>query len=311
MTCEDGQKIDLLKQDVAIRKDIPTEPVILKEIVYQEEGIARFPSLDGLPIKANFSWGRTMGNMQELVESSPLVARERTYDFLRRAGMAFPPRAVCFSPAIKNSPEIAVITQGSLDHLNSKIDAVPGEKHPDVAELGSNLMYTKMKDMTFMIKPGDCAVAVLYVPSDRGNVLGVAHWGRDQLDKRLAEKAINHLSKQGFDPSSIKVAIAPGLGPKNHYIQEADLGKHIRDLWKWVDYVWFEEFEDERRYHLDLLGYLLAQLSDAGVTGENIEAYGVDTFEAAKNGDAYSYRYSVATGQPNRNGRMIIAAQLK
>lgn len=312
MTAEDGRRIGLPRQDGIIKKDtVDFKPRILEEILYQQENIARFPLLEDLPVKCGFSWGKESGNMQELIEpANPLNARGRTYAFLHRMDMSLPPRAICFSPVIKDAPEILEITPDVVSDYESSVRSDPDEPLQEM-QIGANLMYTRLNDVTLMVKPGDCAVAVLYASTQSSPILGVAHWGRDQLDKGLAEDAIGHLKEQGCDPKEIKIAISPGLSPEYHYIQEADLRKHIRNLWKWTGNFRFEEFEGERRYHLDLLGYLLDQLRDSGVSGSNIEAYGVDTYKAAERGESFSYRYSVATGQPHRNGRIIIAAQLK
>ncbi|MEK7186329.1 MAG: laccase domain-containing protein [Patescibacteria group bacterium] len=147
----------------------------------------------------------------------------------------------------------------------------------------------------------------MHASTDEGPILGLAHWGRDQLDRKFGKDAIDYLSGQGCDPRDIKIAIAPGIGPENYYIQEADMDRVIRNPREWGSNI----EKRGNKFHLNLLGYLLEQLDEAGVNGKNIEAYGVDTYEAAERGEAFSYRYSVATGQPNRNGRMIIAAQLK
>lgn len=103
----------------------------------------------------------------------------------------------------------------------------------------------------------------------------------------------------------------PGIGKDNYFVKQINLEKDVPDYPRWGDTLENKIVDGENRTYLDLLGRtmdLLVQL--AHVAPEHIEAYDVDTYEAAQRGEAYSHRYAIYTHQPEKNGRMIIAAEL-
>ena len=158
MTTEDGGRIGLPLQDLLGKKDpYNAQPRMLQEVLYQQENIGFFPSLQDLSVKCGFSWGIGSRNMQELVEpENRMSVRRRVYEFLQRMDMPLPPRVVSFSPAIiDNEAEILRVTEEVISDYEDQT-RFNSDELLDEMLVGANLMFTRMKDVVLMVKPGDC-----------------------------------------------------------------------------------------------------------------------------------------------------------
>ena len=279
-------------------------PRILQEAEYQQPGIAVFPSLRGV-INHGFTWGQGIENMAygwKGMDTEKMIL-ERINAFLTQLGMATTDQGYTVEGGWKNN---------ILDVTEETIKNAKYNKKGQFEEI--DCFYTQLPGVPLIGKPGDCIFSVIHATDHSGSpVAGLLHTGRSELTVGLATTAIEHLiTTYGADPTSIRVGIGPGLGKKHHTLARDGaaewLGGTLLERTGWARHSSYDPTTD--RYHLHSLSFLIEQLTAGGVLPEHIEAYDIDTYEAAERGEAISHRYAKNTSQYRKNGRNIMAVQL-
>jgi hypothetical protein len=298
-----------LERGENLEAEVAKSPRILHEVVYQSPNVAVFPSLQGV-VKHGFSWGKDTRNMAYGWNPSTEPVKGvhgRITSFLADLNMNTPDNAYTTEARYKGEPP-------SIFDITSEIaEAAKPDSRGQFK--GTDFLVTQLSDIPLVGKPGDCIFSVVQASDGKGEpVLGLLHTGRSELTHDFATTAVNHLRRvYDTDPASIRIGIAPGLGKKNHILEKDGIAERLEgtrlEETGWVPHTVYDSETDS--YHLDTLGYLIAQLTDAGVLPENIEAYAIDTYEAAQKGETFSHRFATSTSQQWLNGRFMIAAQLE
>lgn len=180
-------------------------------------------------------------------------------------------------------------------------------------------LFTTLSDTPLIHRPADCPTAIIIAKTPNNErVLGIIHLGRPQVNDRVTEAAFEHLlNHYNVSPADIYIGIAPSIGSQYYFIKTNDQqAKQLLDLAYWGKFALEDKESEEKVIRINVLGKILSILEEKGIPPGNIQAYGyanaVDTYAlAAKNPlQAFSYRYSVHNNRPDRNGRIMIAAQI-
>jgi len=160
-----------------------------------------------------------------------------------------------------------------------------------------DILVTAERRVPLAIFTADCLAIVLYDPSTPA--LGVAHVGWRGTVKGATQRAVRAVTKAGARPGSLRVAIAPSIGPCCYEVDEpvtAELARAFGERWRaWA--------RPSRAGHvmLDLWSANEALLVDAGVAPASIDNPRLCT--ACHPDLLYSYR------RGNR-GRLVTLAAL-
>nr|MBI5455818.1 laccase domain-containing protein [Candidatus Levybacteria bacterium] len=294
-----------------IPEDQKSEPKILTEVNYrpgQKNKVAFFSSLETLPIKHAFSWGKESGNMSPDFsgEEGEGAVVARIKDFLEASEMEY-----------RNDANTAGIFEGS--HLQMQEIVFEDLKDQPETRFESNFMFTRDPRVLLSIRPGDCNASILYAKDRMGrDLVGIIHSSAQSANAGLPRYAIEYLiQEEDVDISTIKIGITPGISRKHYSInQESDAIKNQTIDRVIVERNWKQHIDqhdpsqgDEQRRHVDILGATIMQYVEAGVSPENIEAIDVDTWEASARGESFSREHSNEIGKPQ--GRYMVAVQLK
>src|SRR6059058_5250052 len=129
-----------------------------------------------------------------------------------------------------------------------------------------DILVTAERGVPLAIFTADCLAIVLYDPSARA--LGVAHVGWRGTVRGATQKAVRAVGELGGRAASLRVAIAPSIGPCCYEVDEpvmAELARAFGERWTtWV--------RPSRAGHvmLDLWAVNEALLEDAGVPPTSI-----------------------------------------
>lgn len=223
------------------------------------------------------------------------------------------------------------LSQNGLNALSySYISHVPKPHEPVIQEITdpnqtgeviltpAEGLFTTLRNTPLIHKPADCPTAIILAQNTKERALGIVHLGRPQVNKQVTEKIIDHLVQNyTVKPEDIIVGITPSIGPKHYYLKLKDQEKkQLIDQKYWGRFAWKDKLDGETIVRIDILGKILSILDDKGIPDKNIEAYGhgsnVDTFDLAAHHPplSFSHRFATFTNQPQRNGRIMVVAQL-
>ncbi|MFZ2199477.1 MAG: polyphenol oxidase family protein [Microgenomates group bacterium] len=260
--------------------------------------IGVFPILNQKPVVAGFSWGNNARNMVE-----PHNTCANTNEFLKELGTSIPPRVVLKSVEY-NDEKVLVVTKNNYDVLACRAN------HYGI-QTGADVLVTDIPNLTLLVKPADCTVAVLYgSTSDGKDVLGVAHAGWRETMAGVPATIVQQMAEMGCDPDTMSIAIAPSIMMKNFWVRPQDLSDDQRKKWKARAKDDIVE-RDGEVVMLDVLGRVIDIMLGEGVNPSNVMAYAVDTFTAAQDRVAFSHRLSTVTGDKSYDGRFAVAAALR
>lgn len=286
--------------DTAQPERAASHPTLLREVRYQMPNIACFPSFLGLPIRHGFTWGRGSMNMSYKWHiGEPDVITRRVEGFLRALHMA--PRCEAIVLEVDSADLIVDVTQ---------LHGGPIASTDDGRLTGAQAVFTDLPGVPVTIKPGDCLATLVYGRSVTGSsVVGIIHTGRKELESHFAQRAVEHVTHVfRCHLRDLRIGILPGLGVDSHVIQARDMDTVVGNRESWQDYTY--SADRGSTFRLDAPRFLRDQYLRAGVLPHHIEAYDIDTFKAAQAGETFSHRYALATRQPERNGRLMVAIQL-
>ncbi|PYN40849.1 MAG: multicopper polyphenol oxidase [Candidatus Rokuibacteriota bacterium] len=130
-----------------------------------------------------------------------------------------------------------------------------------------DILVTAERGVPLAIFTADCLAIVLYDPSARA--LGVAHVGWRGTVRGATQKAVRALGEVGGRAGSLRVAIAPSIGPCCYEVDEpvtAEFARAFGERWRsWVTP------SRGGRVMLDLWSANEALLAEAGVAPASIE----------------------------------------
>lgn len=272
-----------------------------------EERVGFFPKLENLdnkPLIGRFSYGKHSPNMSSVFfdsskGESELTGERNVRDFLDSQGLT-------------NYPDVIQV-QGKFEGTELQIEEVSKETLSDKNKVVGNVVFTRDPEITLIIKPADCPVAVIYCKDKNGNPLvAIDHSGADAINAGLTRQGLWYLQDElGVDLSKAQIAVSPGVTKENYYItnEPERRGNGIVER-NWGDFITPKKTDDplEKRY-VDILSAFEMQAIQAGVKPENIQAYRVNTYKDAAENAAFSRRYS-SEHNGDRPGGQIVAVQL-
>ncbi len=184
---------------------LPKEDVIIyDELNFLAPGVVVFPGLQNTLIHG-FAWGDGIPNYSYIKEpgypdeSSIDAVKIRIQEFLEKMGSEYKRRVIFQS--LVHEEEILDI---DLEYLSTR----PADTRGTYTEGGA--FFTKEAGIPFTSTAGDCRYAIIHADSPGGPLTGIVHGSRNQLDRRLPQRAINHLIyNYGISPESIRAGITP------------------------------------------------------------------------------------------------------
>jgi len=177
-------------------------------------------------------------------------------------------------------------------------------KDQSLHDIPCDCLITKEKHLTLTVKPADCSIVIITTPREHPHrFVALVHAGRKGVDQNLAEKTVKYIASRMHVPADeLLIGIAPSITKKNYFIKHRDELENP-NVWKG-----FTE-ERDNLFYLDMMGIIRRQFVEAGVRESNIMQYHIDTFDAAKNGEAFSHRYWKINKEGN-DGRFMVAVEL-
>ena len=306
-------------QEVLKKKEGVEEMTEIHFVPGFENRVGFFPkleNLEGQPVLARFSYGKDAPNMSSVffdpISETAKMGEDNTKEFLESQGFT--------------GPLIQVL--GKFGEGALQIEEVDRETVKDagkVEKIVGNYVFTRDPEVTLFIKPADCPVAVIYCKDEHGNPLVVIdHSGADATNAGITRQGVWALKNiLGVDLSTAQVAIFPGVSQDNFFItKEWEANGQVKKRENGIPKMNWGEFirpldstnPREKRF-VDITSALEMQLIEAGILPTNIQAYRRDTYEDARNGLAFSRRFSGENQDENgnraREGGQIVAVQLK
>lgn len=160
-------------------------------------------------------------------------------------------------------------------------------------------LYTTLSDRVITLPVADCVATVVYDPV--ANMFGVLHLGRHSSVAGLIEAFIIEVADNvGSDPRDWYVWMSPSLRKQHDKMQYFT----PPNVDQWRDFI----NQDDDGIYIDVVGHNRSRFERAGVKPTNIKISSVDTYADER---FFSHRAANELGQPDRQGRMMVAAMIK
>lgn len=216
---------------------------------------------------------------------TPLPVHEKnTLDFLEKHGFEPHGRARVF---VTYSPKNTYAHIERIDEHTS-------------GPIKSDALFTTVVGKVITLPVADCIATVVYDSVTR--MLAVLHLGRHSSVAGLIEEfAIRVADELGSDPRDWRIWMSPSLQMPSNALNFFE--PPLPDKWQG-----FMKPEVDGKIHIDIPGHNRNCFERLGVHQANIDVSPVDTYSDKR---YYSHRAAVEGGQPDRQGRMMVAAVLK
>ena len=157
-------------------------------------------------------------------------------------------------------------------------------------------LITSEKGVVLFLLVADCLPVAFYDPVHR--VIALAHLGWKPTNLKLAQKVVAELAR-GFaaKPRDLHVSIGPGIRKESYRFTDP-VQKSLPDWAPFLAELPTGETE------VDIVGYNVRQLRDAGVAEANIT---VDPHDTAASPDYFSHYRAVRSGEPEGRFAAILA----
>jgi hypothetical protein len=162
-------------------------------------------------------------------------------------------------------------------------------------EIEADALITKEKGVFLFLVTGDCLPIACFDPVR--NAVGLGHASRKSTDLNLARAMVETMGKRfGSDPKDMRVSIGPGIHKDSYLIEDPEQ----KGSPEWQPFLMGMP---DGRTTVDLVGYNIEQMVQAGIRRENIEVSPVDT---AASPQFFSHYRSVRTGEPENRFVTVI-----
>ncbi|PJE65711.1 hypothetical protein COU91_00110 [Candidatus Saccharibacteria bacterium CG10_big_fil_rev_8_21_14_0_10_47_8] len=156
----------------------------------------------------------------------------------------------------------------------------------ELRQLETDALTTEKPSAFLVLKAADCIPLVFYVPGQK--VLALAHVGTSGAGLHLPRKVVNML---GYPPEQICCYVGPSISQKSYRFTKEDFKAKKLEA-SWDSYI----TEEADGIHLNLFGYVMDELKNAGILEENIEIEKVDT---GADSSYFSHHRHKLTGEPD------------
>jgi copper oxidase (laccase) domain-containing protein len=144
--------------------------------------------------------------------------------------------------------------------------------------------------------PADCIPLVIW--SEKCNLLGLFHVARKNAEAGYLESIISALRlEHGAETRDLSVYVGPAIKRDSYFFQTID--RHQLHDKKWKGHIQFKN----GNYHVDVLGFVIAELERLGVTENQIE---IDATDTGANDYYFSHSKSARTGELEGRNMFII-----
>lgn len=133
-------------------------------------------------------------------------------------------------------------------------------------------VVTREKGVCIGVSTADCVPVLMY--DAQAEVIAAVHAGWRGMVKRIPVKALMAMTKLGAEPSRVKVAVGPSIGPESF-----EVGEEVVDAFLDEGFHPCILSRQWAKPHIDLWQACCMQLEEVGVQLRNMQFAGVDTFE--------------------------------
>ena len=198
-----------------------------------------------------------------------------------------------FEPAGRARVFVTYLPENTYTHIERADEDTNGSVMCDA-------LFTTVVGKVITLPVADCVATVVYDPITR--MLGVLHLGRHSSVAGLIEEfAIRVADELGADPRDWHVWMSPSIQQANNALDYFE--PPHPDKWQG-----FMNQEVDGKIHIDIPGHNRNCFERLGVPQANIEVSKVDTYTDKR---YFSHRAATEGGQPERQGRMMVAAVLE
>jgi polyphenol oxidase len=165
-----------------------------------------------------------------------------------------------------------------------------GARTDDDAIPGTDAFITRQPGLVLAVLTADCVPVIVLDPTLPA--VGVAHAGWAGTLLHVTRRTVEKMQAEfGSDPRSLVAAVGPSIGPATYEVRR-DVADLARAEFAGLDVL---RPNGDETYLFDLWASNVGDLVDAGLSPENIEVAGIDTYaEAAR---FYSHRRDGTTGR--------------
>lgn len=247
--------------------------------MYQIEELLKFSGLvHGFSTKADGNMSFKFGKREEVIKN-----REK---FLSDLGIKLDS---CVALVTQHKDEIVIANRSLAGRgIREAEEAIPADG-----------LITKEKNLYLFLLIADCLPIIMYDP--KKEVVEIIHAGWKSTKARIALKAINKFKSEfNCEVQNIYVAIGPAIHKESYKFKDPAQ----RQLEDWKPYL---KDLPNGETAIDLIGYNVKQLKDAGVLPENIFVSDIDI---AKSNNYFSH-YRDSQRNPDGEGRFACVAGAK
>jgi copper oxidase (laccase) domain-containing protein len=175
-----------------------------------------------------------------------------------------------------------------------EIAFVDNKTPEEVFATGVDALITKSDSNLLTLRAADCIPLVFFAPGHK--ILGLAHVGTSGAALGLPRKMVQAI---GLEAQALHCYVGPSISQKAYRFEEEKFEKKLDSSWD--SYI----SREPDGIHINLIGYVLDELSNCGLKPSNITIERVDT---GSDPAYFSHRRYKLTGEPN--GRNALGACL-
>jgi YfiH family protein len=233
-----------------------------------------------LPTNLHLAYSTTKEGVMSFVYQTVLAERKQ---FLAKHGMKLDSSV---SMRLEHDTNIADV---STKDLGANMESLEEKLMVDA-------LVTTEYGITLMSLTADCLPIVLYDKAT--HTIALVHCSWKNTSEKFVRKVLKHLhDKYHVDPSEVQAIIGPSIRQESYGFE---------DLNQKNDSVWQPFLKQKSgKYHIDVVGYNVAQMVDSGVLDKNIQDCGIDTYT---NTSYFSHRRSQEKG--DSEGRMATVVMM-
>jgi len=162
-----------------------------------------------------------------------------------------------------------------------KVKVVDGdEKGKVIPEIDG--MVTAKPRVVLGVKTADCLPILFYDPVEK--IIGVAHAGWKGVLKKIGQKMVDLMVRNGSSPLNILVGVGPHIGGCCYTVSRQRVKRFLKEFAELENMV----YSDKKGIHLDLMVPMMIQLIHSGIFKENILSS--LTCTSCQNKEFFSYR---------------------